>query len=181
MATYIGLLRAVNVAGHNKVAMAALRELLVGLGMREVRSLLQSGNLVFESDLGTTERLERILEDAAERELKLRTRFFLRTRDEWNRVVADNPFREEARRDPSRLLVMFLKQAPDRTRVAALEQAIKGREIIGTKGRQAYIVYPDGIGRSRLTGRLIETKLGTPGTARNWNTVLKLEATATAS
>ena len=58
--------------------------------------------------------------------------------------------------------------------VAALQKAIVGREVVRAKGRCAYIVYPDGIGRSKLTGALIEKKLGTRGTARNWNTVLKL-------
>lgn len=181
MATYIGLLRAVNVAGHNKVRMEALRDLLVGLGMGDVRSLLQSGNLVFESEIRTSGRLEGMLEDAAERRLELRTDVLVRMRSELNRVVADNPFREEARCDPSRLLVMFLKEAPERTKVAALQEAIKGREVVQANGREAYIVYPDGVGRSRLTIRLIETKLGTRGTARNWNTVLKLEAMAAGS
>lgn len=181
MAIYIGLLRAVNVAGHNKVRMEALRELLVGLGMGDVRSLLQSGNLVFESKVRRSERLEGMLEDAAEKQLQLGTDFLVRTSSEWNRVVADNPFREEAQRDPSHLLVMFLKEAPDRTQVVALQEAIKGREVVWAEGREAYIVYPDGIGRSRLTTSLVETKLGTRGTARNWNTVLKLEAMAMGS
>jgi len=60
--------------------------------------------------------------------------------------------------------------------VAALQAAIKGREVVRAKGRHAYIVYPDGIGRSRLTNVMIEKKLGTRGTGRNWNTVLKLAA-----
>ena len=71
---------------------------------------------------------------------------------------------------------MLLKSAPDATRVKALQAAIVGPEIVRAKGRHAYIVYPDGMGRSRLTSALIERTLGTRGTARNWNTVLKLGA-----
>jgi len=70
--------------------------------------------------------------------------------------------------------VMFLKTSPSRDAVTALQNAIKGREVVKAEGRQAYLVYPDGVGRSRLTTALIEQKLGTRGTARNWNTVLKL-------
>ena len=76
--------------------------------------------------------------------------------------------------DPSHLLVMFLKKEPDRDSVTALQKSIKGREIVKAKGRHAYIVYPDGVGRSRLTNTVIEKALGTSSTGRNWNTVLKL-------
>ncbi len=87
-----------------------------------------------------------------------------------------NPFTDEAKSDAAHLLVVFLKGAPDRKKVITLEKAIVGREHIHAKGRQLYIVYPDGIGRSRLTNSLIERKLETDGTARNWNTVLKVAA-----
>jgi uncharacterized protein (DUF1697 family) len=76
---------------------------------------------------------------------------------------------------------MSLKGAPGREHVTALEKAIVGREVIRAGGRHLYIVYPDGIGRSKLTNALIEQKFGTQGTARNWNTVLKLAALAAAS
>jgi uncharacterized protein (DUF1697 family) len=71
---------------------------------------------------------------------------------------------------------MFLKRAPSLQEVEALQAAILGPELVVIQGKQAYIVYPAGIGRSRLTNALLEKKLGTRGTSRNWNTVLKLEA-----
>ena len=80
--------------------------------------------------------------------------------------------------NPSHLLVMFLQKAPDREHTTSLQRAIKGREVVRIKDRHAYIVYPDGIGRSRLTTAVIEKSLGTRGTGRNWNTVLKLGALA---
>ena len=88
--------------------------------------------------------------------------------------MAGNPFPGEAERDPGHLVVMILKGETDAGKVAALQEAIKGREVVRGKGRHVYIVYPDGIGRSRLTNALIEKKLGRSGTGRNWNTVLKL-------
>jgi len=178
MTTCIGLLRAVNLAGHNQVRMADLRELLTRLGMQDVRSLLQSGNLVFRSDVRTTTQVERLLEDAAATRLGLETDFFVRTAKDWRDIVAGNPFPGEAERDPSHLLVMLLKKAPDRGHVTALQKTIAGREVVRAGGRHAYVVYPDGIGRSRLTSARIERELGTRGTGRNWNTVLKLCALA---
>ena len=174
MKIYVALLRAVNLAGHNQIAMRDLCVLLTELGMEEPRSLLQSGNLVFRSAVSTSAELERLLEEAAEKSLGLKTDFFVRTAPDWKAVIAANPFVEEARLDPAHLLVAFLRRAPERSAVTALRNAIKGREVVEVKGKQAYLVYPDGVGRSRLTSAIIEGKLGTRGTGRNWNTVLKL-------
>jgi uncharacterized protein (DUF1697 family) len=174
MTAYVALLRAVNVAGHNRVAMADLVALLAALGFSGGRSLLQSGNLVFRGDRRSRAELERLLEAETAARLSVRTDYLVRDADEWRAVVAGNPFRDEAERDPGHLVVIFLKEAPRAEAVAALRAAIPGRERVHIKGRHAYVVYPDGIGRSKLTNRLIEDKLGTRGTGRNWNTVLKL-------
>jgi uncharacterized protein (DUF1697 family) len=178
MTIHIGLLRAVNLGGHNKVGMADLRQLLSALGMQDVRSLLQSGNVVFRSGAQTAAELEDVLERGAAKRFGLATEFFVRTTPEWKALIAGNPFPKEAELDPSHLLVMFLKAAPKRADVTALQTSITGREVVHAKGRHLYAVFPDGIGRSRLTGALVERKLATRGTGRNWNTVLKLSALA---
>jgi uncharacterized protein (DUF1697 family) len=134
---------------------------------------------VFGSDVRAAARLERTLEDAADERLGLKTDFLVRTAEEWRAVVAGNPFPKQARLGPGYLLVMALKDAPDRAAVAALQKRIVGREVVRATGRHAYFVYPDGAGRSRLTTAMIEKTLGTRGTARNWNTVLKLHALTT--
>jgi len=176
LTTHVALIRGINVGGRKMVAMSELRDMLTALGFAEARSLLQSGNLIFRAAGKSAPKLEAMLEAEAAKRLELTTDFFIRTAAEWDEVVAANPFPREAARDPGRLIVVFLKSAPDAKAVKALREAIPGREVIEAKGRQAYIVYPDGMGRSRLTGALIERKLATRGTARNWNTVLKLAA-----
>jgi uncharacterized protein (DUF1697 family) len=176
MTNYIGLLRAVNIGSHNQVAMAALRDLLTGLGFAGCRTLLQSGNVVFTGDRTRPADLERALEAAITRELEVSTDFFIRTAKEWQEIVAGNPFPREAARDPGRLVVMLLKGRPTARAVEELEAAITGDEVMRADGRHAYIVYPNGMGTSRLTNALIERKLGTRSTGRNWNTVLKLHA-----
>jgi uncharacterized protein (DUF1697 family) len=178
MVVHIALPRAINVGGRTQVAMSDMRDLFTALGFAEVQSLLQSGNLIFRSEARTGTELEHLLEAEAERRLALRTDFLVRTADEWADLIACNPLREEAERAPSRFIVMFLKDAPDAKDVEALRASIEGPELVRAEGRQAYIVYPDGIGRSRLTNTLIERRLGTRGTGRNWNTVLKIAALA---
>jgi uncharacterized protein (DUF1697 family) len=178
MITQIGLLRGINVGGHKQIAMSDLRDLVTELGLFDVRSLLQSGNLVFRSNSRTGAQLERLLEAETQKRLSLQIDFFVRSAEEWSEIIARNPFPKEAEQDPSHLLVMFLKDAPDAKAVESLRAAIKGPEVVRAEGRHLYIVYPAGIGRSRLTGNLIEAKLGTRGTGRNWNTVLKLAALA---
>jgi uncharacterized protein (DUF1697 family) len=170
----VALLRSINLGSHKKVAMDDLREVFSELGFSDVRSFLQTGNVIFRSQSRTTANLERLLETEVDQRLALQTAFFVRTGDEWKSVVSHNPFREEARRDPAHLVVVFLKDASDANQVKALQAAITGRERVAAHGKQAYIVYPDGIGRSRVTSSLIERKLATRGTGRNWNTVLKI-------
>jgi uncharacterized protein (DUF1697 family) len=176
MSIHVALLRGINVGGRNRVAMSELRELLGALGFAGAKSLLQSGNLVFESDGRTATELERLLEVATARRLDVTADYLVRSADEWQTMVAGNPFPEEAERDPGHLVVMFLKTAPRAEDVQALQAAIEGPERIRAEGKHLYVAYAAGIGRSKLTSTLIEKKLGVRGTGRNWNTVLKLAA-----
>ncbi len=180
MTTYIALLRAVNLAGRNQVAMSDLRKLVTDLGFDAVKSLLQSGNLVFNADAISGTELEAKLEAETEKRIGLKTPFLVRTAKDMDGVIAGNPFPAEAKSDPSHLVVVFLKKAPEAKDVDALRAAIKGPELVQARDKHAYIVYPAGIGRSRLTSAIIEAKLGTQGTGRNWTTVLKLATLAKA-
>lgn len=174
MTTYVGVLRAINLGSHNKIAMSDLRAMLEKLGFGDPRTLLLSGNIVFKSSGSSSATLERQLEAASTTHLKVTTDYFVRSAKEWQAIVDDNPFPKEAKSDPGHLVMMCLRDAPLPAQVKALQESIAGREIVKAKGRHAYFVYPDGIGRSKLTIQKIEKTLGTRGTARNWNTVLKL-------
>jgi uncharacterized protein (DUF1697 family) len=173
LTTHIALLRGINVGGHRQIGMTDLRNFITQVGLQDARSLLQSGNLIFTSKVRTGAELERFLESEAADRLSLEVDFFVRTPEEWKSVIRQNPFRKEAERDPGHLVVLFLKSAPKAEDVAALQAAITSPEVIRAKGKQAYIFYPNGQGRSKLTHGMIEKRLGR-GTGRNWNTVLKL-------
>ena len=174
MTVYVGLLRAVNVGPGTGVPMETLRRLLKDAGLEEVRTLLQSGNLVFRSPGSHGAALERDFSGRIVRAFRVRTELFLRTREEWQAILAGNPFPREAKDDPAHLLVLTLRDSPAEDRWKALAGAIRGREQVRAGGRHGYLVYPDGIGRSKLTPAVIERHLGTSGTARNWNTARKL-------
>ncbi len=174
MSGYALFLRAINVGGKNLVAMSALRELIEREGFENPRTLLQSGNAVFEGPAATSAALERRFQAAIASKLRVECDCLVRTAKEWNALIAANPFAREAEKDPQHLLVILLKAAPAPQAVTALRTAIPGRERVEALGRQLYAVYPDGIGNSKLTLPLIEKHLGTRGTGRNWNTALKI-------
>jgi uncharacterized protein (DUF1697 family) len=175
----IALLRAINLVGRNTVAMADLRAMAEALGLTGVRTLLQSGNLVMaDPKIRSPAELESLLERETKRRLGVVTDVIVRTPAEWSSLIKRNPFPREARDDPGHLLLMPMKgDAIGRAEIADLRAAIVGHERIEAIGRDLFIVYPDGVGRSKLTTALIERKLGARrGTARNWNTVLKIAA-----
>ena len=176
MSVQIALLRAVNVGGTGKLPMADLRALATKIGLRGVRTLLQSGNLIFDAGTKTPGVIEKLLEGACVKKFSLETEVYVRTAAEIDEIIARNPFAKEAKVNPGHLVVLFMHTSPAAKAFTALQAAIRGRERIRAFGRHAYIVYPDGIGRSKLTSGLLARHLGTPGTARNWNTLLKLAA-----
>jgi len=173
----IALLRAVNVGGRT-VAMSELRALLAELGLEEPRTLLASGNAAFRSD-EAPDRLEQTLETAIQERFGLSSDVMVRRPAQCAAALEASPFQAEAKAAPAYTYVMFLKSEPSAAAVKALLEAVEPMpERAAVKGREAWLHYPDGAGRSKLTNALIEKKLGVRGTARNWNTVEKLAALA---
>jgi uncharacterized protein (DUF1697 family) len=177
---HILLLRAINVGGHGRVAMAELVALLEGLGLQRPRSLLHAGSFVLGAGNLGCEALESLVEHEIEARLGLATQALARSAHEWDAVLSGNPFRDEARDAPAKLMVMPLKAEPAPGAFETLQTAHTGPERAALVGRTLYIVYPEGAGASKFTGALIERKLGVRGTARNWNTAVKLKALADA-
>ena len=176
MPAFVALLRAVNLGSHNKIAMADLKAVAEGCGFTAARTVLQSGNLVFEAKAKGSAVLEKLLEQALAEQLDLKTPVVVRSAVEWRAALAKNPFTREAETDPGHLLLMPLKAKVNEAAIVLLGRAIVGREQVKLGGQHLYLRYPDGIGRSKLTSALIEKKIGTTGTARNWNTAQKIAA-----
>lgn len=175
MTTHVALLRAVNVAGKNLVPMTVLKALAVELKLVNPRTLLQSGNLIFEDHDEAAATVEARLETAIAARLGVITNVIVRSAAQWQAAIAGNPLAAAAS-NPNHLLLICCKQPVPPANVIALMAAIKGRETVRGAGRELYIAYPDGIGRSKLTAAIIDKHTGSPGTGRNWNTVLKINA-----
>ncbi len=177
MTVYVSLLRAMNVGGRS-IKMDALRAIHESLGLTDVTTLLQSGNVVFSYAEKNRASLAKKIEDAIARECGFHSTVMLRDAAALRKIVKENPFPDAAENDPSHLVVMFLASTPDKDAAKRLAEAYEGPEEIRIRGDNATITYPNGIGRSKLTNALLEKQLGVAGTARNWNTVTKLLALA---
>jgi uncharacterized protein (DUF1697 family) len=169
----VALLRAVNVGGR-KLPMAELRALCAELGWEDVGTYIQSGNLVFTAG-GKPEVIEAELERAIEKRFGLKVPAIVRTAAQWAELARGNPFAEAARDAPSRLMLMVSKSPPAGDAAETLQARARDGEQVRRAGDALWIHYPGGAGTSRLSPAQIDRAIGTPATARNHNTVLKLE------
>jgi uncharacterized protein (DUF1697 family) len=168
----IVLLRGINLGPTNRVPMPALRELLSERGFEDVRTYVQSGNIVLESELSPT-RLAADCKRAISEGFGLDIEVVVRTRDELAEVVARNPLGDVAV-NPKRYQVTFLAHELDRGEVKKLESLAAEPERLVVVGREVYAWHPDGVARSKLWARLGSQGLGVPATSRNWSTVTTL-------
>src|SRR5271170_4746957 len=150
--TFVALLRAVNVGGHNRIRMPELAEMIRTLGYSEVLTHLQSGNVVFRGRPTPRLRLEEELEGALDRHLRVTTTFLVRTSPEWNEVVRRNPFPQEANEEPGHLLAIVLQKAPDSAAIQSLMTSNRGPEVVRVIEDTAYVHYPSGTGPSPMPG-----------------------------
>ena len=174
MPVVICLLRGVNVGGHNKIRMDALRELCASLKLRGAETLLQSGNVVFQSDEADLGALGARIEKAIERKAGVQTNVILRTTSELRDAIAKNPFAARKGIEPAKLAVTFLARDADpdaRAKLAALPPVPEELHLIG---RELYTYFPNGMGRPTIKWPRVEKALAVPVTGRNWNTVTKL-------
>jgi uncharacterized protein (DUF1697 family) len=165
----VAFLRGINVGGAGKLPMADLREIVSGCGMEDVRTYIQSGNLVFRSPQPDTRSVETRLRKAIADATQLDPEVHVRTAGELASVVDANPFADRTA-DPKQLHVTFLTEDPAEITLAPEDFAPEAWEV---GERVVYLYLPDGIGRSRLATQLGRGN-GPTGTTRNWRTVTKL-------
>lgn len=179
MTVAISLLRGVNVGGRHMVKMEVLRTLCESLGHRNVQTYVQSGNVVFHTRRNDAGAIERQVEDAIEKRFGFRPDVMVRTSAQLRDVMARNPF-VPRNLDPARVLVYFLKDEPTREAYEKTCALQADPEELRLSGRELFLHYPNGVGKSKLPLARVEKALGTSGTGRNWNTVTKLMAMAEA-
>jgi uncharacterized protein (DUF1697 family) len=171
---HVALLRGINVGRAKRVAMADLRTLIEQLGYADVRTLLNSGNVVFTSARTAPDDLAVRIEKALAKRTGVSARVTVLTAVELTAAMTENTLLEVAK-DPSRLLVAFLRDPSDRRKLEPLTKQAWDPEALALGTRVAYLWCPGGIIASRL-GEAVNRMLGDAVTARNWTTVLKLHA-----
>jgi len=177
--TYVALLRGVNLGARNKVSMADLRALFADLGHEDVATYVQSGNIIFKSQITDAAKLAGEIERRIDRDLGLTITVLLRTKAQLAKVASGNPF-AGSESEPTKLHVTFLADAPGRARVRELEAAQSGPDEFRVVGKEIYLHTPQGYGRTKFSGGYFEKQLGVAATTRNWRTVTKLVELAAA-
>ena len=173
--TYLALLRGVNVGGKNCLAMKELATLFVITGCSDVRTFIQSGNVVFRAPASLYSFLSDALPELIERRFGFHVPVVLRTSDELAAVVAGNPFLKSGAPEAA-LHVAFLRDEPTAEQVSSLDPERSPPDRFVVIGAEIYLHLPAGVANSKLTNAYFDSKLKTVSTARNWRTVNKLLA-----
>ena len=168
--THVALLRGINVGGKNKLPMKDLIALFADAGAEDVRTYIQSGNVVFTASRGVATGLAAAVTELIEARLGLTVPVVLRTRAELAAARDANPYAGRAS-NPKALHVMFLKDRPSKSAVGTLDPDRSPPDEYAVIGREVFLFCPNGIGRSKLTTTWIDRALGTVATVRNWRTV----------
>ena len=174
-AAYLALLRGINVGGRNTLPMADLRDLFAAAGCRDVRTYIQSGNVLFDADPDAVAPLPGLVAGRILERWGYRTPVVVRTAEEVGEAIRQNPF-PAAEAAPKTLHVLFLADRPDPLRVAALDPDRSSPDAFAVHGREVYLHLPNGAAETRLTNAYFDTALATMSTGRNWRTVTTLYA-----
>lgn len=171
--THIAMLRGINVSGQNKIKMDDLRALMVRLGLTDVSTYIQSGNVIFTSPVNSSSDLAGDIEQRIAADLGLRVTVLLRAQDELANIIETNPFLPQGS-DPAHLHVTFLTNPADRALLDRLDVPNTAPDEYRVRGHEIFLHCPRGYGRTKLNNAFWERRLRVAATTRNWNTVSKL-------
>jgi uncharacterized protein (DUF1697 family) len=171
MSTYISMLRGINVGGQKMIRMETLRGVYTELGFTNIRTYVQSGNVVFESPDRDYQVLNRRIEAKLEQTCGYPVQVFIRQVDDFQRILTANPFLNDRNEYPDKLHVTFLYQHPPHTVLSKLTAPSGTTDEFAPGEMAVYLYCPHGYGKTKLSNGFFERKLGMPVTTRNWNTV----------
>ncbi len=179
MNTFIAMLRGVNVSGQKKIAMDGLRGLCVALNLANVRTYVQSGNIVFESDEQDASILAERIQAQIMNAYGYSVQIFVRSPEDLQRIIANNPFLNKRNENPAWLHVTFLHGTPPEAKLSELKNPSDEGDEFSFGEKAIFLFCPHGYGRTKLSNTFFERKLGVPATTRNWKTVNALYQMAT--
>jgi uncharacterized protein (DUF1697 family) len=178
MTVVISMLRGVNVGAHKRIKMDALRTVYEALKLDDVRTFIQSGNVIFRTKEKNLPALARKIQAAIEGKFGFRVEVILRTANELRHAIAANPFAKRRDVEPGKLLISFLDAEPGSDARSTLAKLKDYPEELHLNGRELYIYFPNGAGRTKLPWSSLEKLFKVTGTARNLNSVVKMLAIA---
>ncbi|MCB0397151.1 MAG: DUF1697 domain-containing protein [Flavobacteriales bacterium] len=168
---YISILRGINVSGQKKVPMADLRKVYESLGLQDVSTYIQSGNVIFSGGARDETKLVTSIEKAIEKKFGFHVPVMLRTDEQWKHIIAGNPFLSEEGVDETRLYVTILDEEPSADLVRQISEKDFGADRFVVKGKEVYIYCPVGYGNTKINNNFFEKKLKVGATTRNWKTM----------
>ena len=178
MPAYIAMLRGINIGPHKRVKMQKLRASFEGLGFDAVATYIQSGNVVFKTGRASPASLSRKIEEKLLADFGFSVSVILRTRDEMEKLIGDNPLLREKGIDPVKLHVAFLSEAPTPAALAKLQTLTLPPDRVRCLDKELYLYFPNGTSGSSLWKHPLDRVLSVVTTTRNWNTVNQLCAMA---
>jgi uncharacterized protein (DUF1697 family) len=173
MTTFISMLRGINVGGHKNIKMDVLSKLYESLGYTNVKTYIQSGNVIFDSSSTNIQELTEIIEGKLKGSFDFEVCVVIRTKNEFQNIIENNPFLKE---DLSKLYVAFLSGTPIDPSINEIDSIKGDSEKYFISGKEIYLYYPNGVREAKLSNNFFEKKLNVSATTRNWNTVNKLYA-----
>ena len=171
---YISLLHGINVGGQRRIRMEELRALYESLNFNNVRTYLQSGNVIFDSHKSSISGLTNTIETTIEQTFGFSVATLIRTKKEFYNLIESNPFLDECNGDITKLHVTFLSDTPSSSSVIEIKEVDYGSDQLFISGKEIHLYCPNGYGRTKLSNSFIERKLGMSATTRNWKTVTTL-------
>jgi uncharacterized protein (DUF1697 family) len=174
MPAYIVMLRGINVSGHKTIKMEDLRALCDDLGFRNVETYVQSGNIIFQSQVENPATISRRIGAKIIEFFGFEVSVMVRTSNEMRNVISNNPFLKENGIDSSKLHVTFLSEIVQKTSLEKLAELSTSPDRFHPAPREIYVYCPSGYGRTKLSNVGIEKALSVAATTRNWKTTTKL-------
>jgi uncharacterized protein (DUF1697 family) len=174
-ATFISLLRGINVSGQKTILMNDLKALFVQLNFTQVTTYIQSGNIIFNAaEIFSNAELARQIQEAISKKYNFSVPVIVRSRAEMLQIRSDNPFLAETGINPEWLHVTFLGSDPRQADLEAMAGYDFSPERFVMIRQEAYLYCPQGYGKSKISNSFFENRLKVTATTRNWKTVLKL-------
>lgn len=174
MQTYISILRGINVGGHRKVKMDALKRLCADLKFENIRTYIQSGNIIFQSKIEDTNEISKIIKTNIKNVFGFDVPVITLTQTELEIIINSNPFLKDKTKEPEFFHITFLSEKPSKQKIELLKQVDLKNDKYEVIDKAIYLYCPDSYSNSKLTNGFLETKLKVTATTRNWKTTNKI-------